>query len=104
MTPHLAAQIDAIQRDRLSGSTEIARQAAQVLASIAEHGPAEFGETLVEACRALVAAQPQMAPVFRLANEALLHGADPAALLAVSRSFAERLTDSADRIAALSAS
>jgi translation initiation factor 2B subunit (eIF-2B alpha/beta/delta family) len=67
--------IDELRRDRTHGARWLTRRAAEALLEIARESP----ERLPEACRALAAAQPAMAPVVQLANEAA-HSADVEAL------------------------
>jgi len=54
-----------IRRDNLSGATDLVRRGAKALAQL------EMPDLLGEASRALVAAQPTMAPLWNLANSVL---------------------------------
>ena len=68
----VAALIDELAEDHTSGAAEIATRACQVLIILAEEAEAEgadsFLEQLVTTGRALIQAQPSMAPLFNLVN------------------------------------
>jgi len=85
---NILERIDAIRRDKTSGSIELSRRATEVLLEVARHSRRE---AVVTAGRALVDAQPAMAAVFNLVNSVLLaDGAETAA-----QSFLKRLDESA---------
>jgi len=87
----IRSRIEAIRRNRTSGAVELAVAAAEALALAAGVSRG----VLREAARALVNAQPAMAPLFNLANTCLL-AEDPAR---ACREFAGRI-ESSSRAAA----
>lgn len=114
MDPDVAQRIGAIAADHRSGATTIAAQAAAVYALAAATSrtprPAQFLADMAEAGRFLMAAQPAMAPLARLAND-VLHAADVSpvegqreAVAAVARSFTARAASAAPALATAGAS
>ncbi len=89
--------IEQIRSDNRSGATELALRAAGVLAEVASAG--SFHETLEQACRLLVAAQPSMASMVSLANRALWDAVSPSSLTSVCRDFETALQSAGPRIA-----
>ncbi|MCL5744186.1 MAG: initiation factor 2B [Acidobacteria bacterium] len=94
------ARIDAIRQNRTSGAVELAQQAAESLVLLARK-PQFSREALREAARALVSAQPTMAPIFNLANRVLFRGTDD--VEAACREFVRDMENAAQAIAALAA-
>src|SRR5579864_4681614 len=69
-----------IESDVHSGATEIAQKAARCLCAFTEQGhpdAREYDVQLVELGRAIIAAQPAMAPLFNLVNKVLLDTEEP---------------------------
>ncbi len=112
----IRTRIAQIQADNRSGAVALAAHAAEALAAFArdlvaaaEAGTADsrqgFRASLVEVCRALVAAQPAMASILNVANSALWE-ADraasttlaPGAVEAACRTWVETLRSSGRRI------
>lgn len=103
-------QIRAIRDDRLSGARELAQKGAHVLIALAERSRAvsgeEFRRELSKTGRALIKAQPSMAPLVNLVNRSLfavqeeidLEGAKRA-LLTTAQEYADHLERSVERIA-----
>ncbi len=75
LPPGIETQIEAIAQDRLSGARKLAQEGSQALLSLAEGSGAAnlevFKEEVKAVGRALISAQPSMAPLVNLANEAL---------------------------------
>lgn len=92
LSEEVGARIEAIRRDRTSGATALALQAAEALEMAAVLEEPEW----VGAARAVAAAQPAMAPLFNLANAALLSADRAGACTA----FAARIRESMPRVAA----
>ncbi len=86
-----------LRSDNRSGALEIARRAAELLPAAAEAEP--FAETLEQACRELVRAQPSMAPLVNLANRALWESVSSGSLRRVCENFAAGLSAAGSRIA-----
>ncbi|HMQ55540.1 MAG TPA: translation initiation factor eIF-2B [Anaerolineae bacterium] len=104
-------QIAAIRADNSHGAAYLARRATETLSELAiETKPssaAEFKAVVTAAGRALVAAQPTMAPLFNLVNEMLWRldnletpAASRNAVVDICRRFADRLDRSNQAIAA----
>lgn len=91
MPPAVQQRIDAIRSNRTSGAAEVAAQAAAVLSLAAELAP----DSIPDAARLLVAAQPAMAPLVNL-TRAVLAAPDPGA---AAREFVLRMRASLPRIA-----
>ncbi len=88
--------VTAIRMDNRSGAVELAIRAAELLAEAAD---AEPFHTVVEAtCRALVKAQPSMAPMVNLSNAALWQGTSPGALRRLCTRFVADLKRAAEAI------
>ncbi len=68
----LRRQLDAIASNRRSGAAELALRAVNALQSWLRRHPKPTQSELLEIARALLHAQPLMAPLLRLANEAAL--------------------------------
>ena len=93
----IRAGVEAIRRDNRSGAVELAIRAAEVLAEAAEAEP--FALAVEAACRALVKAQPSMAPMVNLSNAALWHGTSPGTLRRVCARFITDLEKAGEAIA-----
>ena len=103
-------EIRAIRDDRLSGARELAQKGAHVLVTLAEGSKAvsgeEFQSELLKTGRALIKAQPSMAPLVNLVNRSLfplqeeidLEGAKRA-LVTTAQGYANHLERSVERIA-----
>ncbi len=65
----LRQQLDALARDRRSGAAELALRAVTSLQSWLRRHPKPTEQELLDIARALLRAQPSMAPLLRLANE-----------------------------------
>jgi len=85
--------IEQIRRDNRSGAAELARQAALALA---EWAPGRAPDEIAAALRALLAAQPRMAPMLHLAAAVLAKPGDAAA---ACREFLARLDAAAEAVA-----
>ncbi|HVA71724.1 MAG TPA: hypothetical protein VNF02_01330 [Candidatus Limnocylindrales bacterium] len=72
MDQRLRRDLDAIARDRSSGASELAQRACLALQQWLGRRPDISRDELVAAARALLIAQPAMAPLLRLANELAL--------------------------------
>lgn len=98
----LRQQLDAIASDRLSGAAELALRAINALhAWLRRHRKASQAE-LLEIARALLRAQPSMAPFVRLTNELLLamdRSVPPQTLLDTVARLSNLLPTVSDRIA-----
>jgi len=73
---HIAALVQPIKDDLLSGAAEIALRAITVFQTVLKNNekesPERMKEQLTETARLLVEAQPAMAPVFHLSNMVLM--------------------------------
>ncbi len=73
---NIQKQIDALAADNESGAGKIAANAAAILVSLAEYAPKDdetrFRSQLSETVSKILSAQPTMAPLFNLANTALI--------------------------------
>jgi len=108
--PHLEAIIDPIANDLTSGAAEIALRAITVFQTVLTESqnlkPSEVKENMALAAKAIVNAQPAMAPLFHLGNQVLLaidkaqtvEEIQSASASALSE-FDLRLCKSADKIA-----
>lgn len=85
--------IEEIRRDNLSGAAELAAGAARALA---EWAPERTPDEIAAVLRALVAAQPRMAPMLHLAGAVLAKSGDPAA---ACQEFLARLEAAAEVVA-----
>ena len=94
---HVAESIASIRADNRSGSTAISRKAAEILLEIASLD--SFRPVLEKTCLELANAQPAMASIVTLANNALWNGISPSALRTVCRQFIEGLDEHNERIA-----
>ena len=97
--------IQAIAADRQTGASGLARLGGEALLALLTEigGSPELPRLLAEGGRRLVAAQPTMAPLFHLANGALLAWEKthrPAAVEEAVRSFLAGLEESIGRVAA----
>lgn len=103
-------QIRAIGEDRLSGARELAQKGARVLIALAKGSKAvsgeEFGRELLKTGRALIKAQPSMAPLVNLVNRSLFAAQEEMdleeakrALIATAQGYANHLERSVERIA-----
>ncbi|MHB8485337.1 MAG: eIF2B alpha/beta/delta subunit family protein [Candidatus Acidiferrales bacterium] len=72
MDQWLRRDLDAIAADRSSGAAELALRACVVLQQWARRHPGISRDDLLAVARALLIAQPAMAPLLRLANELAL--------------------------------
>ena len=68
----LRRKLDAIARNRTSGATELALEAVTALQAWLRRNPKPTETELLEIARALLRAQPSMAPILRLANSVAL--------------------------------
>ncbi len=72
----IQSRVEEIRSDNTSGAVELAMRAVETLTVLAENAEvssaSQFTAYLVAAAQALVKAQPAMAPIFNLANKALL--------------------------------
>ncbi len=93
----IRAGIEAIRKDNRSGAVELAMRAAEVLADAAEAEP--FALAVEATCRALVEAQPSMAPMVNLSNAALSYGTSPDTLRRVCQRFVADLEKAGEAIA-----
>ncbi|MHB8413333.1 MAG: eIF2B alpha/beta/delta subunit family protein [Candidatus Acidiferrales bacterium] len=75
MDQRLRRDLDAIAADRSSGAAELARRACLALQQWVRRHPKISRADLLAAARALLIAQPAMAPLLRLANELALAAA-----------------------------
>lgn len=95
-------QIDAIRRDNRHGAAYLARRAAETLNELATQAEvrsaAELKALLTTAARALVAAQPAMAPLFNLANETLWRLEDLGEPDAIRKAAAEHCQSFSNRL------
>jgi translation initiation factor 2B subunit (eIF-2B alpha/beta/delta family) len=89
--PPIQDRIDAIRGSRTSGAAELTAQAADVLSLAAELAP----DSIPDAARLLVAAQPAMAPLVNL-TRFVLAATDPGA---AAREFLLRMRAAAPRVA-----
>jgi translation initiation factor 2B subunit (eIF-2B alpha/beta/delta family) len=89
----LRGQLHAIGRDRTSGAAELARRGVAALQAWLRRRPQTTRNELCEIARALLHAQPSMAPLWRLANEV--------ALAVDTRNAAKTLTASLARFRAV---
>ena len=105
----IGVELEAICKDRLSGARVLARRGAGTLLRLAGASRADsvegFQKELSAICKALLAAQPLMAPLVNLANDALwaVQGAATleevkVALIAAAQGFACGLEASGRRI------
>lgn len=98
----LRRQVNAIARDRRSGAAELALRAVKALQAWLHRHPKPGKQELLEIARALLRAQPSMAPLLRLANEVALavDAESPREALGASVTrFRNVLATAADRIA-----
>ena len=76
LPPSIRDSIKKIETDNVNGAVELTRQAADVLTRLIDRPTsatgAEWAATIEMAAKALVKAQPTMAPLFNLANRVLL--------------------------------
>lgn len=95
--PPIQDRIDAIRANRLSGAAELTAQAAEVLSLAAELAP----DSIPDAARLLVAAQPAMAPLVNLTRFVLAasdRGAAAREFLLCMRAAAPRVAAHAARL------
>jgi ribose 1,5-bisphosphate isomerase len=75
ISPEITSLIDEIRNDRVHGASQLARQAAQVLKTTAEHSQAESADKFLlelgEAGQGLMAARPAMAPIYNIVRRLL---------------------------------
>lgn len=75
ISPEITSLIDEVRNDRVHGASQLARQAAQVLKTLAEHSRAESPEQFLMELREvggeLMSARPAMAPVFNIIDRLL---------------------------------
>jgi translation initiation factor eIF-2B subunit delta len=90
-----AARVDEIRKDRASGAARLAVRAAMLLVEYAESAPGDIPEI----ARALVDAQPAMAPIFNLTRRAL----DSSDVKAACAEFLDSMEQSAGRVAEIAA-
>lgn len=88
MDQRLRRELNAIARDRSSGAAELAGRACVALHQWVRRHPDISRNNLLRAARTLLVAQPDMAPLLRLANELALAADESAA----SRYLASRLS------------
>jgi translation initiation factor 2B subunit (eIF-2B alpha/beta/delta family) len=93
-------RVEAIRKNRTSGAAELAVLAAETLILLSER-PGFSPLSLGQAARALIAAQPTMAPIFNLANRVLFHR--PEEVAEACRDFLRRLETARRAVAALAA-
>lgn len=103
-------QIAAIRANNTSGAAELAKAAAHVFIALSDAGydtPADLQTAVEDTAGALVAAQPAMAPMVTLANDALLQieqhdslAPMQTALRRAAQTFLETLSESTPAIAA----
>ena len=87
MDSKLKRELAAIERDRTSGAAELALRVVKAVLLWVRQNP-DPGETeLMEVARALLNAQPVMAPLVRLANEVALSIDEPTPVEALARSL-----------------
>lgn len=96
LTDDVRARVEAIANDNQNGAVYLARQAAEVLSEVSFLD--NYQQALDEACRALVAAQPSMAPIVNLANNALRTAISPSSLRGLCRGFVRGLEEGVRRI------
>lgn len=77
MNQRLRGEFDAITRDRSSGAAELALRACVALQECVARPAAVTRDDLLAVAEALFKAQPAMAPLLRLANEAALAADEP---------------------------
>lgn len=102
MDQGLRRDLDAIAADRSSGAAELARRAWVALQHCARRHPRISRDELLAVARALLFAQPAMAPLLRLANEVALAANEPAPSHYLARAlkhFSSALRTSPPRIA-----
>src|SRR5487761_77632 len=87
MDEHLRSELDAIATDRSSGAAELARGACAALQQWVRRHPKISRDGILTAGRALLIAQPAMAPLLRLANELALAAEQPAPSRYLARSL-----------------
>lgn len=87
LPPAIAAEIDAIRRDNLTGAMGLVRRAAEAFRRLA--ADLTTAETVALAAGALQCAQPAMAPMHHLAER--LRHAQPAAVARVCAEFLKQL-------------
>src|SRR5712692_6611766 len=100
----LRRQLSGVARDRRSGAAELALRAVTALQAWLRRHPRPTEADLLEITRALLRAQPSMAPLLRLANEVALaaDSRSPARDLArAAASFRNLLQNGPRRIARL---
>jgi len=90
MNPNWEERIRGIELDHTSGAAELTRKAADILADLLEDEGAGWDD-LFNVARDLVRAQPEMAPIFNLANS-VLHFAGGAESFPRYRARAQKLT------------
>jgi len=75
ISPAIISLIDEIRNNRVHGASQLARQAAQVLKTLAEHSQAKSADQFLpevgEVGKALMSARPAMAPVFNIISRLL---------------------------------
>lgn len=96
LTDDIRARIQAIATDNRNGAVYLARQAAEVLSEVSSLD--HYQQALETACRALVAAQPSMAPIVNLANSALRNATAPSSLRRLCHGFGRDIEESVRRI------
>src|SRR5487761_978735 len=87
MDEHLRSELDAIATDRSSGAAELARGACAALQQWVRRHPKISRDGILTAGRALLIAQPAMAPLLRLYNELALAAEQPAPSRYLARSL-----------------
>lgn len=93
-------ELAAIAADNRSGAAVLATRAARALIALAaKWGTAGFEPVAEAAALAVAGAQPAMAPMYRLANEALWASCDRDAFIMACLAFAERLETSEESVA-----
>ncbi|MGH9727564.1 MAG: hypothetical protein ACRD33_00795 [Candidatus Acidiferrales bacterium] len=103
MDQRLRRELSATARDRSSGAAELAQRACAALQKWARQHSNINRNDLLSVARALLTAQPAMAPLLRLANEVALAADDSAPSRYLARSlsrFASALRIAPERIAA----
>jgi translation initiation factor 2B subunit (eIF-2B alpha/beta/delta family) len=98
----LRHELAAIARDRQSGAAELALRAVKALEAWLRRHPKPAEKELLGVARALLLAQPSMAPLLRLANEAALAAdkSSPSELRGALQAFRRTLVTAPRRIAA----
>jgi ribose 1,5-bisphosphate isomerase len=93
-------EVTGIAADRRTGAAKLAIRAARALVALAAgNTAAPFPPVAEAAARAIAASQPSMAPMLRLANDALWASENRERFIAACRAFASRLEAADDEIA-----